>query len=434
MQQETQTERDLEIGEKKYSVKQLSDFFSKIPQLTQFSNFKKISGPFDGKINSTYVITTLSNNKIIFRNRISKAFRYEPIVKEKILYPLLTKEFCTRDPDLGKKIKEIAEKTEGSYIFQDSQPPILPIQTMYYFYEPERFDSKSERLIPLNTPVYPYMFTVKSYLEGESLYDMIAKWPKEELECKAICNLFEEAGFALSKLHTIKFDAFYDKIYQIGADQKPSWPELFSKQLQKELTEAEKNKEILPLLPDIKQYFESNLKIVENEKDAVIFHNDFQAQNIIVNRIDQTRLDNSIDQTRLDNSIDQTRLDNQPNKQNNINKAGSNQQQSEYHITGFIDFDNWRIGPPAQDFIKMEYWTIGNRKAWKEAFYRGYEKTATITNSMRKGIDIYKCLWFILVFNFEMDKIRKSELNASVDARFPSAEKYITEIKKLIYK
>ncbi len=407
-----------EIGEKKTSAKELANFFYQNPYLSRFSNFKKISGPFDGKINSTYVITTSTNEKIIFRNRISKAFRYEPLVKEKILYPLLTRELDPSDPELGKKIKDITEKTEGSYIFTEQNPPILPIQTMYYYYEPERFDIKDERLVSVGQPKYPYMFTVKSFLKGESMFDLIAKWPKEDLNSKALCKLFEDAGYALSKLHSIKFDAFYEKIYQIGSEIKPTWPELFSKQLQKELTEAEKNKEIRPLLPDIKQFFESNLKIVENEKDAVIFHNDYQSQNIIVNGLDYNGGKDRKNE----------------NKNYNHSKKEIDQQDSEYHITGFIDFDNWRIGPPAQDFIKMEYWTIEDRVAWKEAFYRGYEKITPITNSMKKGIDVYKCLWFILVFNFEKDKIRKSELNASVDARFPTAEKYIAEIKKLIYK
>jgi len=125
-----------DFGGSKYSQREISGLFEKIEALKEFSKFKKISGPFDGKINSTYVITNESQRKFIFRTRISKAFRYEPIVKEKILYPLLTGEIKPTDQDLGVKIKSVAEKREGSCVFSDENPPIIPVQQLYYYYEP----------------------------------------------------------------------------------------------------------------------------------------------------------------------------------------------------------------------------------------------------------------------------------------------------------
>ena len=338
-----------DFGGSKYSQREISGLFEKIEILRDFYKFKKISGPFDGKINSTYVITNESQRKFIFRTRISKAFRYEPIVKEKILYPLLTGVIKPTDQDLGVKIKSVAEKREGSCVFSDESLPIIPVQQLYYYYEPHIFSTKSESVKLVSNPMFPYMFTVKSFTDGESLYDLIAKIPKDQLELKPLCKLMEDAGMQLAKLHTIRFDAFYDKIYQIGDEKKPSWEESFAVQLEKELKEAEKNKEILPMLPDIKHYFESNMKIIENEKNPVIFHNDFQSQNIIVKETDESKQNSKQHGSDGDLTIDG----------------------KDYEISGLIDFDNWRIGPPAQDFIKMEYWTIGERTKWKEAFYTG---------------------------------------------------------------
>jgi hypothetical protein len=80
----------------------------------------------------------------------------------------------------------------------------------------------------------------------------------------------------------------------------------------------------------------------------------------------------------------------------------------------------------------MEYWTIQGDEEWLNAFYRGYNQGFTITEDLKAGIALYKLLWFMLVYGFEMDKIQKNETNAKVDARFPSAEVYLDQIKQIV--
>jgi hypothetical protein len=80
----------------------------------------------------------------------------------------------------------------------------------------------------------------------------------------------------------------------------------------------------------------------------------------------------------------------------------------------------------------MEYWSIGHQTEWLKAFHEGYGRHHAVTPEFRQAIAVYKCLWFILVFNFEMDKVRKQEQRAEVDRRFPAAEIYLPEIEKIV--
>ena len=137
---------------------------------------------------------------------------------------------------------------------------------------------------------------------------------------------------------------------------------------------------------------------MEEEKDPVLFHNDYQSQNIILQENSTLDFDS-------------------PEK---------------FKITGIIDFDNWQIGPRAQDFIKMEYWTIKGDNQWLDAFYEGYSQGFQMSNDLKAGISLYKLLWFMLVFGFEMDKMLKNETNATVDARFPTTEVYLDQIKTIV--
>ena len=207
-------------------------------------------------------------------------------------------------------------------------------------------------------------------------------------------SIFEQIGELLGKLHQIQFDGFYSDIREIGQTNKQkAWKDLFNEQLNKELIEAEKHQAILPILPKIKEFFKKTTPLVEAEKNAVLFHNDFQAQNLIVQEYTM-----------------------------------------DFGLQGIIDFDNWRIGPPAQDLVKIQYWTIKGNKTLNDAFFKGYMKIHKDIDKkeFQTKINIYKMLWFILVYNFEMDKVSKNELNTTVDSRFPAAEIYITEIMKVL--
>ncbi|MBD3353768.1 MAG: phosphotransferase, partial [Candidatus Lokiarchaeota archaeon] len=152
---------------------------------------------------------------------------------------------------------------------------------------------------------------------------------------------------------------------------------------------------IQPLLPRIERFFDKTIGLVADENTPVLFHNDFQSQNILVE-----------------------------------------EKQDEFVITGLIDFDNWRIGPPAQDFVKIQYWTIQDLEHLNDAFFRGYRSIHkdVSQSDLQERINIYKMLWFILVYNFEMDKVLKNERNVEVDRRFPAADKYLAEIEKVLKK
>jgi aminoglycoside phosphotransferase (APT) family kinase protein len=126
----------------------------------------------------------------------------------------------------------------------------------------------------------------------------------------------------------------------------------------------------------------------------VLFHNDFQSQNLIV----------------------------QGNPQEGLTLAG------------VIDFDNWRIGPEVQDFVKMYYWTIRGRDSFAKAFLEGYSEIKQIPETFEDLLQIYELLWLVLVHNFEIDKIKKVEQNAMVDARFPAVDEYLVAIQALLGK
>lgn len=399
-------ERTFQIGPFNLNFHDFITVLGQFPALKNIEFASKIDGPFDGKINSIYMINwdkTIKQNSeaVIFRTRISKAFRYEPIVKEKILYPFLDGSLSINTPHLKEEINQITHKNQGSYIFTSTKPSIVPAQNLLYFYEPNKnidipINPNKSLILPPN--VFPYLLTIKNYLSGCSFYDILKNLNPDQKNSESIKSVFIQAGKLLAKLHTIHFDAFYEQIMDIGGDIKPSWRELFSNQWTKNFRDASQYKSFQPLMEPIKRYLKAHEALVADEKEAVIFHNDYQSQNLIIEESTQRRFDS-------------------PRK---------------FKITGIIDFDNWRIGPPAQDFIKMEYWTIQNEKLWLDCFYEGYNSVSKISNELRAGISLYKLLWFMLVFAFEMDKVAKNERNLQVDARFPAAEKYLIQIKELV--
>jgi fructosamine-3-kinase len=401
-------DREYSIGPYNCNYDQFCQILSQYSVLENVSNAKRIKGPFDGKINSIYRVDLDAEKSVIFRTRISKAFRYEKIVKEKILYPLLDRSINIDTENLYEKIQALSNKKAGSYIFSAENHSIVPVQDMYYYYEPEdvniqqnlngNIDNDPNSIIPPNK--FPYLLTIKQYIHGMTLYDLIQSTAPDKLNTPAILNVFEQSGEMLAKLHTVKFGGFYDKIMDIGSDIKPQWSELFLNQWNHNLKDASQYKAIQPLVPAIEKYFQENRALAEGETEAVLFHNDYQSQNIILSS---------------DNSQPLTSAD-------------------KYNITGIIDFDNWRIGTRAQDFVKMEYWTIQGNQDWLSAFYRGYSRHHQIDQEIKTRIELYKLLWFLLVYAFEMDKVKKNELNTTVDSRFPSAEKYLEPIKQIVEK
>ncbi|MHA1792789.1 MAG: phosphotransferase family protein [Promethearchaeota archaeon] len=356
------------------------------------SRIQSINGPFDGKINTIYTVNIATDNvtkkHVIFRARISKAFRYENIVKEKLLYPLLDGTLIIDNTlKTRKTIENIIRQKTGSHVFDPEMPPIVPVQDLYYFDETKKS--------------LPWMYTIMDFIEGISLFEYLdkngikgKKWNEITPEARNfVMKIFQDAGEFLGKFHDIKFPAFYKSILDIGNPSREiKWKELFFQRVDDLLKEAEKFKAIKNILPKLKKYFNQNSDLIPEDETPVLFHNDYQPQNFII-------------------SVDDNK------------------------INGIIDFDNWQVGTREQDFIKIQYWGLKDLDPrFQQAFMTGYKKYQSIDSTFQQRVDLYKMQWFILVFNFEMDKIMKQEQNLTVDKRFPDAEKYIDEMKKILEK
>ncbi|MHA1148142.1 MAG: dihydrodipicolinate synthase family protein [Promethearchaeota archaeon] len=367
------------IGENLYNIYDFNNIFLEIDKLKDLGAIKRIRGPREGKINIVYRLKAAEND-IILRARTSKSFRYEDIVKEKLLFPFLDFTLHATHPTLREKVKKILVKESGSYFFNIKRPPIVPVGNLLYYDE-------TKKLIP-------YIFTIQEYIRGKPLFSLLEKYRSEHINLNStkMWNLFIDLGEILGKLHEIKFDSFHNNVTEIGKKNKNIWSDLFMFKLDKEIQEAKKNK--IDFLDDIKKYFKDKESLLE-ENEPVLFHNDYQGQNIIVR-----------------------------------------EEGASIKISGLIDFDNWQIGPRAADFVKMEYWTIGplNEPSLKEAFYKGYikEYKAVIDKEFINKIEIYKVLWLLTVFNFEKDKERKMELKNSIGIRFPLTEQYLIDLKKIL--
>ncbi len=363
------------IGEILYNFK---DFKEKFSHLLHLGSIIRIKGPYGGKINATYRFK-FENNDTVFRTRISKAFRYEDFVKEKILFPFLDNTLNMDTPDLRAKIEEILAAKTGSYIFNTQKPPIIPIGDLIYYDE--------------TLQIFPNIYTLQKYINGKPLYFILNKYKSENtnFNTSKFLNLFNILGKILAKLHSIKFNYFQERITDIGKEAKHSFIDIIQKELDLELQEAKKNK--FEFNKEFRDYFKDNMSLIEGEDEPTLFHNDFQGQNIIIKE-----------------------------------EAGAIQ------FKGLIDFDNWRIGGRAQDFSKILFWDINplNTEELKDAFFNGYSQEwgRKIDKEFEKKIEFYSLLWFLKVYNFEMDKIHRGEQIISVDQRFPPPEVYLREIKK----
>ncbi|MBD3351901.1 MAG: hypothetical protein GF364_10485, partial [Candidatus Lokiarchaeota archaeon] len=117
-----------------------------VPKKYDLNKILDIVGPFDGKINSIYHIKTKTKEDLIFRARVSQAFRYEDIIKDKILFPFLDGKLSPDTPNLSGKIENISNNEIGSYVFKEQ--PFRPIHLQNLLY----FDETKEKI--------PYKFAV----------------------------------------------------------------------------------------------------------------------------------------------------------------------------------------------------------------------------------------------------------------------------------
>nr|MDO8113326.1 aminoglycoside phosphotransferase family protein [Candidatus Sigynarchaeota archaeon] len=386
------TGQALSIGKKQVSIEELDALASeakKQAMIPAASKPRQWKGPFDGKINSIYRLTydaSEGEQTLIFRARISEAFRYEAIVKEKLLFPILDGTVDLHDAStLKQKISAIIKAKTGNHVFSKEKPPVIPVQNLYAFNE------SKENL--------PYIYSVLDFLKGISLYDFLEANKVKNKKAKdlpagivkKLDAMFMESGQALGKLHQIEFPGFYNTIVDIGDDSKKvNFKSLFHSKVKDRLKEASKYHAAKDILPALRKYFDDNMDLISSDETPVLYHNDYQPQNFIID----------------------------PDK-------GT--------ITGFIDFDNWQVSVREDDLVKMQYWGLRDLDPrFEKSFLSGYRKVQKLPADFQAKVDLLKTSWFVLVFDFEMDKIMKNERNITVDQRFPAAEKYLDEIKKIL--
>jgi len=341
------------ISQKLFDFHKFKKIFSDIDELKGIGDLKRIKGPYGGRKNNIYRMKF--DNDLVVRFHVSDEFTSSNICHEKILFPLLDKSLNKDTPDLRKKIKEIITSQRGNYLFNIQNPPIIPVGDLIFYDETREF--------------FPAIYTIQKYIQGKPLFFHLQTQKNDilELEMLKFINFFKNLGQILGKLHEIKFDSYYGEIEDIGTSQaKKSYIDIFSKELNALVQEKKKLK--VDFIKEINDYFKDNENLLEDE-EPVLIHNDFQGKNIIVKE--------------------------EPVKLN---------------INGLINFDHWQIGSRAQDFVKLEYFTLDPLKLpeLSQAFYHGYGgfyKEIT-SNDFKKKIEMHKLKWLIEELNYNPENLR----------------------------
>jgi len=332
-----------------YQLDDIINTFSNIEVLIKQGKLKKIIGPYDAETNTIYRVN-FENSQLIFRFRTLKAFKYENLIKEKVLFPLLDGSLNPNLEKFREEVKEIIAVKKGDYIFNKDNPPIIPVGNLIYYDE-------TKQLIP-------YLFSIQEYIHGKSLKNLYDKYKGEifSFNKSKFLNLFSDIGEILGKLHNIKFNSFQPDIYNLSKGAKSNWLEIINSEFENQIQEAKKYK--FNQEDEIRDFIKEHIYLLENETEPVLIHNDFQWKNIIIK----------------DDPI-------------------------KFQIRGIIDFDNWRIGVRAQDFVRMENITfrVINQKDIKLKFYEGYQKYCNIDENFYKKIDIYSLLFYMKGYNNAME-------------------------------
>jgi len=348
------------INQKFFSFEEFKKIFSKIDDLKDIGILKRIKGPYGRKINFIYRMKF--NNDLVVRYHSSNNISGSSICYEKILFPFLDSSLNKDTPGLRKKIKEIITTQKGSYFFGNQRPSNIPVGDLIFF------DETREH--------FPNIYTIQEYIQGKPLYFHLKTQTTDFLEVEKLkfINFFKKLGNILGKLHEIKFDSHYWEIEDIGKIQaRSTWHDIFYKELNTHIQDAKKYK--VDFIEEISNYYKDNESLLE-EEEAVLIHNDFQENNIIVK-----------------------------------------EEPGELHINGLINFDHWRIGARAQDFIKLEYFTVDPLSIpdFKQAFYEGYGELCKEagSNEFKKKVEMHKLKWLLEEFNNSpsnldiLDRIKK---------------------------
>ena len=367
------------IGKKDlYQFEDIIKTFSQIDILVKQGKVIKIKGPYIVDANTLYRVK-FENSQLVFRFRTSQFFLFENLIKEKLLYPFLDKSLNPNDIDLRQKVKEIINTKTGAYVFNRERPPIIPVCNLIYY------DETKETV--------PYLFSVQEYIRGKPLFQLINQYINDgkNIYTRKFLDLFSNLGGHLGNLHKIKFDSFFNSIKNIGKNKKISYPEYFEIELEEKIQEGKKNK--IEFCDEIRDFYQDNRALINDETEYVLLHNDFKSQNIIVKE-----------------------------------ELGA------IKINGIVGFDNWSVGSRAQDFIKIDYWILKplNNPSFYSSFYDAYSKFYIVNKDFKKKIELYKLLWLLDEYNFESELIKKAD-HMDIDSKPTSSlENYLFEMKAII--
>jgi hypothetical protein len=361
-----------------YQFDEIINTFANIEVLVKQGKVRKIKGPYIADTNTLYRVY-FENNQLVFRFRTSERSQNEDMIKEKLLYPFLDHSINSNSINLREKVKKIINTKSGSYNFNKEALPIIPVSNLIYYDETRE--------------IIPYLFSVKDYIRGKPLFQLINRYISEgkNLYTKKFLNLFSDLGEILGNLHKIEFQSYYRNISNIGKTPKNSYSYYLNSEFEQNLQEAKKNG--IDFCDEIRDFYKDNSSLLEEENDFVLLHNDFKSQNIIVK-----------DESGI------------------------------IKINGIVDFDNWFVGNRAQDFIKIDYWILKplNNPLFYSSFYNAYSKYYHIDNEFKKKIELYKLLWLLNEYNFESELIKKTDQLDLISKPTLSLENFLFEIKAII--
>ncbi|MBN1801219.1 MAG: dihydrodipicolinate synthase family protein [Candidatus Lokiarchaeota archaeon] len=325
-----------------YSFSDIKAIFSNTDFLKGLGDLKRLRGPYE-RIGRQSTIFRLKLDQDIVLKCKDNNVKEGAICGEKLLFPFLDGTLDINTLELRTEIKKIVSKTRGRYIFSSQKPPILPASDLIYY------DESKE--------ILPCIYSLHSYIQGKPFYFYLKSVDEEKiaLDSPKLVNLFKNLGVILGTLHGIKFNAFYERITDISKKSAElDWSEIFNREIENILQGLKNNK--FEYIDIIKAYIRDNFSLIEEEKEPIAIHNDFGERNIIVK-----------------------------------------EEPTSIQLNGIINFDNWRIGVKAQDFVHIYLTTrsLSNCKELRAAFHEGYDKTSklNLNRDFLKKIEIYTVKW-----------------------------------------
>ncbi|TFF88886.1 MAG: hypothetical protein EU549_02180 [Promethearchaeota archaeon] len=356
-----------------YKLDDIIKIFSDVNVLLDQGKIKKIIGPYTANINTIYRVN-FEKSKILFRFRTSKCYRSENIIKEKLLFPLLNGSINGNSDSFSKEIEPIMASSKGEYVFAEDKPPIIPMSKFLYY------DETKEKI--------PYNFSIQEYIRGKSLNKILVN-EYLNLSKTKFTNLFHDIGDILGKIHSMRFNSFYEDIHDLANDSTSNWKDVFKSQLHSELQEIKKSK--FDIDKQLSNYFKDHESLLSSDQTPVLVHNDYQLSNII-----------------------------------------AKEELGKFYIKGIIDFDDCSVGVKAQDFVQLYFFTFNEVKNQDilNSFLSGYKNHQTIEKDFDNQIELYTAFWLLKMINYK--SFEKKQSDQRVFSKPDDIDYYLRELKKII--